>query len=97
MARNLATLVILGALIAALVVGAEATGVRLFERVATSLCISQDRTSNAPVVMYPQPQAQGGAPMVEHWMLDNFSYDPMGGPAMVGTAENCARLYGFRS
>src|SRR5688572_23778422 len=40
MARNLATLVILGALIAALVVGAEAMGVRLFERVATSLCIS---------------------------------------------------------
>ena len=40
MARNLATLVILGALIAALALGAEATGVRLFERIATTLCIS---------------------------------------------------------
>jgi acetyl-CoA acetyltransferase family protein len=57
----------------------------------TSLCITGDRTSNSPVVMYPQPQAQGGAPLVEHWMLDNFTHDPMGGPAMVGTAENCAR------
>ncbi len=40
MARNLATLVILGALIAALAVGADALGVRLFQRVAISLCIS---------------------------------------------------------
>ena len=40
MARHLATLVILGALIVALAVGAEATGVRLFERIATTLCIS---------------------------------------------------------
>src|SRR5262249_4321527 len=57
----------------------------------TSLCISGDRTSNAPVVTYPNPTAQGGAPLVEHWMLDNFNTDPLGGPAMVGTAENCAR------
>jgi acetyl-CoA acetyltransferase family protein len=57
----------------------------------TSLCITGDRTSNAPVVMYPNPAAQGGAPLVEHWMLDNFNSDPLGGPAMVGTAENCAR------
>lgn len=56
-----------------------------------SLCITGDRTSNAPVVMYPDPSAQGGAPVVERWMLDNFNTDPMGGPAMVGTAENCAR------
>src|SRR5262249_60313602 len=48
----------------------------------TSLCITQDRTSNSPVVMYPQPQAQGGAPLVEHWMRDNISPDAPGGPAM---------------
>jgi branched-chain amino acid transport system permease protein len=40
MARNLATLAILGALIAALALGADLLGIRLFERVATSLCIS---------------------------------------------------------
>ena len=40
MARNLATLPILGGLIAALAIGAEAMGVRLIERIATSLCIS---------------------------------------------------------
>ncbi|MGH7006532.1 MAG: thiolase family protein, partial [Alphaproteobacteria bacterium] len=57
----------------------------------TSLCVTGDRTSNAPVVMYPDPTAQGGAPVVERWMLDNFNSDPLGGPAMVGTAENCAR------
>jgi acetyl-CoA acetyltransferase family protein len=57
----------------------------------TSLCITGDRTSNAPLVVYPEPTAQGGAPLTERWMLDNFSSDPLGGPAMVGTAENCAR------
>ncbi len=56
-----------------------------------SLCVTGDRTSNAPVVMYPDPTAQGGAPTMERWMLDNFNTDPLGGPPMVGTAENCAR------
>lgn len=40
MARNLATIAILGALIIALALGADLIGARLFERIATSLCIS---------------------------------------------------------
>ena len=40
MARHLATLVILGAVIALLAIGAEASGVRLLERIVITLCIS---------------------------------------------------------
>ncbi len=58
---------------------------------SVSLCVTADRTSNGPVVVYPNPQGMAGAPDMENWMLDNFSKDPLGGPAMVGTAENCAR------
>jgi acetyl-CoA acetyltransferase len=57
----------------------------------TSLCVTGDRTSNAPTLLYPQPHAQGGAPQTEHWMLSNFNDDPISGGAMVDTAENCAR------
>lgn len=56
-----------------------------------SLCVAADRTSNSPVLTYPNPANMGGAPDVECWTLDNFARDPLGGPAMVGTAENCAR------
>ena len=40
MARHLATLAVLGALIVGLVLGTEWLGVRLFDRLATNLCIS---------------------------------------------------------
>jgi acetyl-CoA acetyltransferase family protein len=56
-----------------------------------SLCVAGDRTSNAPVVMYPNPAAQAGAPTIENWLLSNFAEDPISAVAMVGTAENCAR------
>lgn len=77
-----------------------ATGARTLQTAAlevergmatTSLCISGDRTSNSPVLVYPNSQNQAGAPDVENWLLSNFADDPLGGPAMVGTAENCAR------
>ncbi len=56
-----------------------------------SLAVACDRTSNAPVVMYPSPHAAAGAPEVENWILSNFAHDPLWGTAMVETAENCAR------
>ncbi len=58
---------------------------------STSLCVAADRTSNAPVVLYPNPAAQAGAPQMENWLLSNFDDDPISGGAMVHTAENCAR------
>jgi acetyl-CoA acyltransferase len=56
-----------------------------------SLILACDRTSNSPVVLYPNPRAPSGAPSVENWVLDNFRSDPNTNLAMVQTAENCAR------
>jgi acetyl-CoA acetyltransferase family protein len=56
-----------------------------------TLVVTCDRTSNGPVVMYPNPKAPSGAPTVENWVLDNFREDPNARVAMVETAENCAR------
>jgi acetyl-CoA acetyltransferase family protein len=77
-----------------------ATGARTMQTAAleieqdmasASLCIAADRISNSPNVVYPNPQGMAGAPEIENWILSNFDNDPLGGPAMVGTAENCAR------
>ena len=56
-----------------------------------TLVVATDRTSNGPVLLYPQPSGMGGAPRVENWVLDNFARDPWAGEAMVATAENVAR------
>lgn len=56
-----------------------------------SLCVTCDRTSNSPFVVYPRPTGMGGGPEHENWMTDNFNDDPMAHVAMVDTAENCAR------
>jgi acetyl-CoA acetyltransferase len=55
------------------------------------LVVATDRTSNGPVIAYPRPSAQGGAPSIENWVLDSFARDPWGGTAMLETAENVAR------
>jgi acetyl-CoA acetyltransferase len=55
-----------------------------------SLVLTADRTSNGPLVTYPDPNAMGGAPKTEHWLLDNFAADPATDMSMVKTAENCA-------
>jgi acetyl-CoA acetyltransferase family protein len=77
-----------------------ATGARTLQTAAlelendmatTSLCVAGDRTSNSPVLVYPNTANMGGSPDMENWLLGNFANDPLGGPAMVGTAENCAR------
>ncbi len=60
-----------------------------------SLVVTADRTSNGPLLTWPNPTAPGGAPDVEHWVLDSFARDPVGGLAMVGTADRVAAEAGF--
>ncbi|MDE3078301.1 MAG: thiolase family protein, partial [Chloroflexota bacterium] len=60
-----------------------------------TLVVVADRTSNGPYLLYPNPSAMGGAPAVEHWVLDNFRRDPWAGEAMVDTAENVAKEAGI--
>ena len=62
--------------------------------VECSLSVSGDRTSNAPVVIYPNPHGLDGAPDQERWFLDNITgarLVPFGDVPMVETAENCAQ------
>lgn len=70
---------------------ATAAGEIVIGGARASLVLTADRTSNGPVVTYPDPTAMGGAPKVENWMLDNFAADPSTDLSMVATAENCAR------
>ena len=60
---------------------------------STALIATCDRVSNGPHIVYPNPSAPGGTAAHENWVLDNFSNDPLGGHAMVQTAENVARKY----
>ncbi|WES63414.1 thiolase family protein [Microbacter sp. GSS18] len=78
----------------AAVVDHLATQVQLGRHRAT-LGVLTDRTSNAPLMIYPSARGMGGAPQTEHWMLDNFSLDPTTGQSMLDTAENTARDGGF--
>jgi acetyl-CoA acetyltransferase len=55
------------------------------------LCVTADRTSNGPHLVFPNPPAPGGKPDVEDWVWDNFNCDPFAGNAMIETAENVAR------
>jgi acetyl-CoA acetyltransferase family protein len=61
----------------------------------TVLAVLTDRTSNGPLLVYPQPSATGGAPATEHWVLDSFARDPGTGESMLGTAEAVAREEGI--
>ena len=56
----------------------------------SSLVVTADRCSNGPHVYYPEPSGPGGTGTHEDIVLDNFSNDPLGGHAMVHTAENVA-------
>jgi len=56
----------------------------------TALVMTCDRTSNGPHIYYPNSRAPGGTGASEDWVLDNFSCDPLGGHAMIDTAENVA-------
>nr|NIR61221.1 thiolase family protein [Gammaproteobacteria bacterium] len=57
---------------------------------SSALVITCDRTSNGPHVYYPNPRGPGGTGASENWVMDNFSCDPLGGHAMIDTAENVA-------
>lgn len=56
------------------------------------LALTCDRVSNGPHTMWPQPMGQGGQPDIEHWVLDNFDYDPWGQMKMIETAEEVAKV-----
>ncbi len=55
-----------------------------------TLAVTCDRTSNGPHLYYPNPRGPGGTGSHEDWVMDNFNRDPLGGHAMVQTAENVA-------
>ena len=86
------------------VMQACATGVRVLLACAqevqagmasSALGLTCDRTSNGPHVYYPNPKGVGGTGAGEDWVLDNFNCDPLGGHAMLETAENVAATHGF--
>jgi acetyl-CoA acetyltransferase len=60
---------------------------------AVILCLTADRTSNGPHLVYPNPLAPGGRADTEDWVWDNFNRDPLAGNSMIETAENVARDY----
>ena len=60
---------------------------------STALVAACDRISNGPHLVYPNPSAPGGTASHENWVLDNFANDPLGGHAMIDTAENVARKH----
>jgi acetyl-CoA acetyltransferase family protein len=60
------------------------------------LALCTDRLSNGPLVVYPQPQAQGGVVETWDWVLDNFRkgdpwMDGIPGHRMIETAEIVAK------
>ncbi len=59
------------------------------------LVVCSDRMSNGAVVIYPQPSAACGAPLLTNWTLDGFAKDPWGGTSMLVTADNVARSGGI--
>jgi acetyl-CoA acetyltransferase len=81
-----------------------ATGVRVLLACAqevhsgmasVALGLTCDRTSNGPHLYYPNPKGVGGTGAHEDWVLGNFDCDPLGGHAMLETAEVVASAHGF--
>lgn len=58
------------------------------------LVVATDRTSNGPLLAYPAPSRQGGAPLCENWVLDNFARDPWAGQSMLAAGERVAAQMG---
>ena len=59
------------------------------------LCITADRTSNGPHLLYPNPLNPGARGDAEDWVWDNFNLDPLARNSMIQTAENVAKEYGI--
>jgi acetyl-CoA acetyltransferase len=55
------------------------------------LCVTADRTSNGPHLLYPNPLNPGARGEAEDWVWDNFNHDPWAQVGMIQTAENVAR------
>jgi acetyl-CoA acetyltransferase len=49
-----------------------------------------DRTSNSPVLYYPNPIGPGGMGETEQWVWDNFNNDPTNGSGGIAMAERLA-------
>ena len=96
----------LGTLAGPTVMQACATGVRVMLAAAQeieaglascALALTCDRTSNGPHLYYPNPRGPGGTGEHEDWVLGNFNRDPLGGHAMLATAENVAKKFGIET
>ena len=74
------------------VIGSAARAVET-EDDASILCVTADRTSNGPHLLYPDPTNPGARGDSEVWVWDNFNRDPFVGNAMIQTAENTAKDY----
>jgi len=61
----------------------------------TTIGVVTDRTSNGPLMAWSSAVRAGGAPVVEHWVLDPMKLDPTTGQSMNDTAENTAADAGF--
>jgi acetyl-CoA acetyltransferase family protein len=62
----------------------------------TALALGADRLSNGPHIYYPAPSGPGGTGASEEQTVFSFAHDPVGGHAMLQTAENVARKHGIR-
>ena len=71
------------------VIGSAAASLETDE--GTILCLTADRTSNGPHILYPNPLKPGGRGDAEDWVWDNFNFDPNARLGMLQTAENVAR------
>ncbi|MCK6568650.1 MAG: acetyl-CoA acetyltransferase [Chloroflexi bacterium] len=76
------------------VIGSAARAVET-EDDASILCVTADRTSNGPHLLYPNPLNPGARGDAEDWVWDNFNRDPFVGNAMLQTAENTAKDCGI--
>ena len=72
------------------VIGSAAYAVESGDEAAI-LCLTADRTSNGPHMLYPNPMAPGGRGDAEDWVWDNFNFDPYARSGMLQTAENVAK------
>jgi acetyl-CoA acetyltransferase len=72
------------------VIGSAAQSVET-ESSDSILCLTADRTSNGPHLLYSNPLNPGGRGDAEDWVWDNFNRDPFAGSSMIQTAENVAK------
>ncbi len=81
-----------------------ATGVRvIFAAVSeiamgmseNALVMTADRSSNSTHMYYPAPKGPGGKGISEDQVLDNMTYDAIGGHSQLLSAENVAKKHGI--